>query len=65
MARPAGELWPASVALDGEYVVLSRWETKEAFSSWVNSDLFKMSHRHANGELHRHDQHRRPAQSGH
>ena len=28
-----------------------RWETKEAFSAWVNSDLFKMSHRHANGEL--------------
>ncbi len=36
---------------DGEYVVLSRWESKDAFSAWVNSDLFKMSHRHANGEL--------------
>ena len=36
---------------EGEYVVLSRWESKEAFGAWVNSDLFKMSHRHANGEL--------------
>ena len=36
---------------DGEYVVLSRWETKEAFREWVNSDLFKMSHRHAEGQL--------------
>ena len=31
--------------------MLSRWESKEAFKAWVNSDLFKMSHRHANGEL--------------
>lgn len=36
---------------DGEYVVLSRWESKEAFQGWVTSDLFKMSHRHADGEL--------------
>jgi heme-degrading monooxygenase HmoA len=36
---------------DGEYVVLSRWETQEAFREWVNSDLFKMSHRHAEGQL--------------
>jgi heme-degrading monooxygenase HmoA len=36
---------------DGEYVVLSRWESKEAFQGWVSSDLFKMSHRHADGEL--------------
>ena len=35
----------------GEYVVLSRWESDEAFKAWVNSDLFKMSHRHADGEL--------------
>ncbi len=35
----------------GEYVVLSRWESDETFKSWVNSDLFKMSHRHADGEL--------------
>ncbi len=36
---------------EGEYVVLSRWQSKEAFGGWVNSDLFKMSHRHADGEL--------------
>jgi heme-degrading monooxygenase HmoA len=36
---------------DGEYVVLSRWQTKEAFHAWVNGDLFKKSHRHADGEL--------------
>lgn len=36
---------------DGEYVVLSKWESREAFDSWVNSDLFKLSHRHADGEL--------------
>jgi heme-degrading monooxygenase HmoA len=35
----------------GEYVVLSRWESDEAFQAWVSSDLFKMSHRHADGEL--------------
>ena len=26
---------------EGEYVVLSRWESDEAFKAWVNSDLFK------------------------
>lgn len=36
---------------DGEYVVLSRWQDKDAFTAWVNSDLFKLSHRHADGEL--------------
>ena len=36
---------------DGEYVVLSKWETKEAFTAWVNSDLFKMSHRHTDGTV--------------
>ena len=36
---------------DGEYVVLSRWQSKEAFRGWVNSDLFKLSHQHADGEL--------------
>jgi heme oxygenase (mycobilin-producing) len=36
---------------DGEYIVLSRWESDEAFKAWVNSDLFKLSHRHADGEL--------------
>jgi heme-degrading monooxygenase HmoA len=35
----------------GEYVVLSRWESEEAFRAWVDSDLFKLSHRHADGEL--------------
>lgn len=36
---------------DGEYVVLSRWKDQDAFRGWVNSDLFKLSHQHANGEL--------------
>jgi heme-degrading monooxygenase HmoA len=36
---------------DGEYVVLTRWESEEAFNSWVGSDLFKRSHRHRDGEL--------------
>ena len=36
---------------EGEYIVLSRWESDEAFKAWVNSDLFKLSHRHADGEL--------------
>jgi heme oxygenase (staphylobilin-producing) len=36
---------------EGEYVVLTRWESREAFLGWVNSDLFKASHGHADGEL--------------
>jgi heme oxygenase (mycobilin-producing) len=36
---------------DGEYIVLSRWESNEAFQAWVNSDLFALSHRHADGQL--------------
>jgi len=36
---------------EGEYVVMSRWQDKAAFTAWVNSDLFKLSHRHADGEL--------------
>lgn len=36
---------------DGEYVVLSRWESDEAFQAWVNSELFQLSHRHADGQL--------------
>lgn len=36
---------------DGEYIVLSRWESDAAFKAWVNGDLFKKSHRHADGEL--------------
>lgn len=36
---------------DGEYVVLSRWESEEAFLGWLNSDLFKLSHQHADGQL--------------
>ncbi len=35
----------------GEYIVLSRWDSEEAFRGWVNSELFEMSHRHADGEL--------------
>lgn len=29
----------------GEYVVLSRWESREAFQGWLKSDLFKEAHR--------------------
>ncbi len=36
---------------DREYVVLTRWENEEAFESWVGSDLFKRSHRHADGQF--------------
>lgn len=36
---------------EGEYVVLSRWQSEDAFRNWVSSDLFELSHRHANGEL--------------
>jgi heme oxygenase (staphylobilin-producing) len=36
---------------DGEYVVLSKWENDAAFKAWVNGDLFKMSHRPADGQL--------------
>jgi heme-degrading monooxygenase HmoA len=36
---------------DGEYIVLTRWESDEAFKAWVGSDLFKRSHRHRDGEL--------------
>ena len=36
---------------EGEYIVLTRWESEDAFKAWVNSDLFKRSHRHADGEL--------------
>ncbi len=29
---------------DAEYVVLTKWDSKEAFKNWVHSDLFKRSH---------------------
>jgi heme oxygenase (staphylobilin-producing) len=37
--------------VEGEYVVLSRWESEETYKAWRESDMFKKSHRHANGEL--------------
>lgn len=36
---------------DREYVVLTRWESEETFKSWVGSELFKRSHRHADGQF--------------
>lgn len=38
---------------EGEYIVLSRWQTKEAYEAWRDGDLFKKSHRHvgAKGQL--------------
>lgn len=36
---------------DCEYVVLTRWESREDFRAWVRSDLFRRSHSHRDGEL--------------
>ncbi|HEU4737515.1 MAG TPA: antibiotic biosynthesis monooxygenase [Solirubrobacterales bacterium] len=36
---------------DREYIVLTKWESEEAFKAWVGSDLFKRSHRHADGQF--------------
>lgn len=36
---------------DREYIVLTKWENEETFKSWVGSDLFKRSHRHADGQF--------------
>ena len=30
---------------DSEYVVLTNWESEEAFRAWVGSDLFRRAHR--------------------
>lgn len=34
-----------------EYIVLTKWESEETFNAWVGSDLFKRSHRHADGQF--------------
>jgi heme-degrading monooxygenase HmoA len=36
---------------DREYIVLTKWEDEATFKSWVGSDLFKRSHRHADGQF--------------
>lgn len=36
---------------DREYIVLTKWDNEETFKSWVGSDLFKRSHRHADGQF--------------
>ncbi|MGE0066809.1 MAG: antibiotic biosynthesis monooxygenase [Solirubrobacterales bacterium] len=36
---------------DGEYIVLSRWQSEEAFQAWATGELFELSHRHADGQL--------------
>lgn len=36
---------------DREYVVLTRWENEETFKAWVGGELFKRSHRHADGQF--------------
>ena len=36
---------------DREYIVLTKWENEETFKAWVGSDLFKRSHRHADGQF--------------
>lgn len=35
----------------GEYLVTSRWEDEDAFTGWLESDLFKQSHQHSEGEF--------------
>ena len=35
---------------DSEYIVLTRWESRDDFHAWVRSDLFKRSHSHRNGD---------------
>lgn len=35
---------------DGEYVVLSSWESRKDFDAWLASDLFKASHEHVESE---------------
>ena len=34
---------------DDEYVVLTRWESRDAFQAWVKSDLFRRAHRRREG----------------
>jgi heme oxygenase (mycobilin-producing) len=34
-----------------EYVVLSRWQNVASYEAWRDGDLFRRSHRHAEGEL--------------
>jgi heme-degrading monooxygenase HmoA len=34
-----------------EYVVLSRWEDAASYGAWRDGELFRKSHRHADGEL--------------
>jgi heme-degrading monooxygenase HmoA len=36
---------------DGEYVVLTRWETQEHFWEWVRSNRFQRAHRRSQNEL--------------
>ncbi|HST70744.1 MAG TPA: antibiotic biosynthesis monooxygenase [Solirubrobacterales bacterium] len=36
---------------DREYIVLTKWENEETFKGWVGSELFKRSHRHADGQF--------------
>ena len=36
---------------DREYIVLTKWASLDAFKAWVGSDLFKRSHRHADGQF--------------
>ena len=39
------ELLERDVDGGGEYSVLTRWESREAFQSWVKSDLFARAHK--------------------
>jgi heme-degrading monooxygenase HmoA len=36
---------------DGEYVVLTRWETQQHFWDWVQSNRFQKAHRRSQNEL--------------
>jgi heme-degrading monooxygenase HmoA len=33
---------------EGLYVILTHWESREAFQNWVRSDDFKRAHQHPN-----------------
>ncbi|MGV1048738.1 MAG: antibiotic biosynthesis monooxygenase family protein [Solirubrobacterales bacterium] len=45
------ELLRGSGESEGEYVVLTRWQSEGAFRAWFMGGLFKLNHRHVDAEL--------------
>lgn len=35
---------------ENEYLVTSRWESREAFQGWLRSDAFRKAHSHGGGQ---------------